>query len=211
MVDQVDNSVRRAGFRRMRDGTEADYALIEAAERAYFAKLPERVLGAVAALAAEGLDGYPVDRTEHSLQSATRALRDGRDTDYVVAALVHDIGDPLAPFSHGRLAASVLRPFVSARLFWIVEHHPVFQTHYYAPHLGVSGDERERYRGHPWFADTVEFCERYDENCFDADYPSLPLEHFAPMVREVFGRTPSFPEVPESGSAPASGQDTRSG
>ena len=101
---------QRAQFRRMQDGTAADYVIIEAAEQDYFAKLPDRIIDTVASLAADGLDGYPVDRTQHSLQSATRALRDGRETEYVVAALVHDVGDALAPFSHGRLAASILRP-----------------------------------------------------------------------------------------------------
>jgi len=186
---------QRAQFRRMQDGTAADYAVIEAAEQAYFAKLPGRIIDAVAGLAADGLDGYPVDRTQHSLQSASRALRDGRETEYVVAALVHDVGDALAPFSHGRLAASILRPFVSARIAWIVEHHPVFQTYHYGPYLGVDKNARERYRGHQWFDDTAEFCARYDENCFDRDYDSLPLEHFVPLVREIFGREPAFPET----------------
>jgi predicted HD phosphohydrolase len=183
----------RATFTRMQDGTAEDYAIIEAADADYASDLPGRVLHAVADLAG-GLDGYPVDRTTHSLQSATRALRNGEDTDYVVAALVHDIGDPLAPYSHGALAATVLRPFVSERLCWIVSHHPVFQMHYYAPHLGGSRDARERYRDHPWYGDTVYFCENYDENCFDPGYPALPLEHFAPMVAEVFSREPRYPD-----------------
>ena len=186
---------QRAQFRRMQDGTAADYAIIEAAEQAYFAALPDRVVNTVAALAAEGLDGYPVDRTEHSLQSATRALRDGRETEYVVAALVHDVGDSLAPFSHGRLAASILRPFVSERITWNIEHHPELQTYHYGPHLGADKNARERYRGHQWFDDTAEFCARYDENCFDRDYDSLPLEHFVPLVQEVFSRKPAFPET----------------
>jgi predicted HD phosphohydrolase len=180
----------RATFTRMRDGTAEDYAVVEAAEVEYERGLPDRILGAVKALGDAGLGGYAVTRLEHSLQSATRAMRDGRETDYVVAALVHDIGDGLAPHAHGSYAATVLRPYVSERICWIVEHHPVFQMHYYAPHLGGDGDARERYRGHQWFDDTVEFCEKYDENCFDPDYDSLPLEHFEPMVREVFTRQP---------------------
>jgi predicted HD phosphohydrolase len=178
----------RATFTRMQDGTADDYALIEAAEREYEQQLPDRVLDAVCALGEAGLSGYAVTRYEHSLQSASRALRDGRETEYVVAALVHDIGDGLAPHSHGSYAASVLRPFVSEQVAWIVEHHPVFQMYYYAPHMGGVRDARERYRDHPWFADTVEFCERYDENCFDPEYDSLPLSEFEPMVREVFTR-----------------------
>lgn len=183
----------RTSFTRMQDGTAEDYDIIEALEHEYSSKLPDRVLAAVADLAGNGLDGFPVDRTTHCLQSATRALRNGEETDYVVAALVHDIGDPLAPFSHGSLAAAVLRPFVSERLCWIVSHHPVFQMYYYAPRLGGERDARDRYRGHQWYDDSVYFCEQYDENCFDASYPTLPLDHFAPMVHEVFSREPSYP------------------
>lgn len=174
----------------MQDGTAADYAVIEQAEREFERGLPDRVLAAVRALGDSGLGGYPVTRLEHSLQSATRALRDGRETEYVVAALVHDLGDGLAPHSHGSFAATVLRPYVAERVAWIVEHHPVFQMYYYAPHMGGQRDARERYRGHRWFDDTVEFCERYDENCFDPGYPSQPLSDFEPLVREVFTREP---------------------
>ncbi|MFF2502632.1 HD domain-containing protein [Streptomyces sp. NPDC058067] len=180
----------QATFTRMQDGTREDYEIIERAEAEFVRGLPERVLGAVEALAAGGLGGYPISRYEHSLQSASRALRDGRDSEYVVAALVHDIGDTLAPLSHGSLAAAVLRPYVSERVSWIVDHHPVFQMHYYAAHTGGDPDARERYRGHQWFDDTVEFCEKYDENCFDPAYQSFSLETFAPLVKEVFGRTP---------------------
>ena len=180
----------RAAFTRMRDGNRADYQIIERAEAEFNTGLPGRVLDAVRDLAAFGLGGFPIDRFQHSLQSATRALRDDRGTDYVVMALVHDIGDGLAPHSHGQYAASVLRPFVPERLAWITEHHPVFQMYYYAPNMGGDKDARERYRGHQWFDDCVEFCERYDENCFDPGYDNLPLETFEPMVYEVFGREP---------------------
>ena len=182
----------RATFTRMQDGTAEEFALIEAAETEYARTLPLRVLDAVRALGAGGASGYAVSRLEHSLQSATRAERDGRATDYVVAALVHDIGDSLAPYSHGSFAAAVLRPFVSEELCWIVSHHPLFQMFYYGPHMGGNKNARERFRDHPWFDAAVEFCERYDENCFVPAYDWLPLEHFAPAVEEVFTREPSF-------------------
>jgi predicted HD phosphohydrolase len=182
----------RARFTRMQDGTAEEFALIEAAETEYASTLPTRVLDAVRALGTGGAQGYAVSRLEHSLQSATRAERDGRPVDYVVAALVHDIGDGLAPYSHGSYAASVLRPFVPEELCWIVSHHPLFQMFYYGPNLGGDKNARERFRGHQWFDATVEFCERYDENCFDPAYDWLPLEHFAPAVEKVFTRQPSF-------------------
>ena len=182
----------RARFTRMQDGTAEEFALIEPAETEYARTLPLRVLDAVRALETGGASGYAVSRLEHSLQSATRAERDGRATDYVVAALVHDIGDGLAPYSHGSYAAAVLRPFVSEELSWIVSHHPLFQMYYYGPSMGGDKNARERFRGHPWFDATVEFCARYDENCFDPAYDWLPIEHFAAAVEEVFSREPVF-------------------
>ena len=183
----------RATFTRMQDGTAEEYALIHAREAAYNRTLHLRVLDAVRALGAPEPDpGYAVSRLAHILQSATRAERDGRPVDYVVAALIHDIGDGLAPYSHGSYAAAVLRPFVSEELCWIVSHHPVFQMHYYGAQTGDDANARDAYLGHPWYDATVEFCERYDENCFDPSYDWLPLEHFAPAVEEVFSREPAF-------------------
>lgn len=176
----------------MQDGTAEEFALIEAAETAAARGLPGRVLDAVRALDDDGASGYAVTRLEHSLQSATRAERDGRATEYVVAALVHDIGDALAPYSHGSYAAAVLRPFVSEELCWVVAHHPLFQMYYYAPHMGGDDSARDQFAGHPWYDATVEFCERYDENCFDPGYAWLPLAHFVPAVEEVFRREPVF-------------------
>ena len=127
-----------------------------------------------------------VSRLEHSLQSATRALRAGKDKEYVAAALLHDIGDALAPHSHGEMVAAVLRPFVSERVCWIVQKHALFQSYYYAHLMGEDRNARDRYIDHPFYDDCVEFCEHFDQNCFDPDYDSLPLEFFRPIVEEVF-------------------------
>jgi predicted HD phosphohydrolase len=181
---------RPVTFTRMQDGTPEEFATVKLQERAQKAELPGRILEAVGAVADEGVGGYQVNRAEHLLQSATRAVRAGEDTDYVVAALIHDIGDVLAPYSHGQLAAAVIRPFVEPRIAWVVEHHPVFSLYYYGHLVGADRNARDRYRGHQWFDDAVFFCENYDENCFDPAYDSLPLSHFEPMVREVFGRDP---------------------
>src|ERR1700722_2350970 len=182
----------RARFTRMQDGTAEEFALIQADEAEYARTLHVRVLDSVRSLETGDAPRYAINRLEHSLQSATRAERDGKPVDYVVAALVHDIGDSLAPYSHGSYAAAVLRPFVSEELCWIVSHHPLFQLNYYADQTGEDVNARETYRGHPWFDATVEFCERYDENCFDPGYDWLPLEHFAPAVEEVFSREPAY-------------------
>jgi predicted HD phosphohydrolase len=172
-------------FTRMADGTAEEYRLLGDLERDYAAALADRIIEALARLE-HSLSGYRVSRLEHSLQTATRTHRAGEDEELVVAALVHDIGDELAPFAHGELAAAILRPYVSERVWWIVRHHPVFQMVYYAHHTGGDRHARDRYRGHPWFDDAVRFCERYDQNSFDPDYDSEPLEFFDPMLRRVF-------------------------
>jgi predicted HD phosphohydrolase len=179
--------MQRAAFTQMIDGTQADYDLVVASEDAYNASLADRVLAAVRDLAG-GVQGYAVDRYEHSLQSATRALRDGRDEEYVVMALVHDVGDSLAPWTHSEMAAAILRPFVRPELHWICAHHGVFQLRYYGAFVGEDPDARERYRGHEWFDACEEFCVRYDQASFDPGFASEPLEVFEPMVRRVFGR-----------------------
>jgi predicted HD phosphohydrolase len=177
----------------MADMTEEDARLIEADAEEEAKELPDRVLRAVLAL--KQFQGpLLVSRYEHSLQSATRAHRDGKDEDYVVAALVHDIGDALAPFSHGDYVAAVLKPYVSERICWIIKMHPLFQLYYYGHHLGADRNARDVHRGHPWYDDCVEFCERYDQNCFETGYDSEPLEFFEPMVRRVFAK-PRFGSI----------------
>jgi len=175
------------GFRRMEDGTRQDYEMLDRLEREYAKRLPERILAAVRKL--EGsLAGYRVSRLGHSLQAATRAQRAGADDELVVAALVHDVGDDLAPYNHAAIAAAILRPYVRREVTWIVEQHAVFQSYYYAHHLGGDRNGRERFRGHPWFEACRAFCADWDQSSFDPDYDWEPLEHFEPLVREVFSR-----------------------
>jgi len=170
----------------MADGTAEDYALLERYEEGYVASLPDRLLEALDRLKSS-LAGYQVSRYEHSLQSATRALRDGRDEEYVVAALLHDIGDELAPYTHGEMTAAILKPYVRPEVCWVVKHHGLFQMYYYAHHSGGDRHARDRYRDHEWYDACAEFCEKYDQNCFDPAYDSLPVSEFEPMVRRVFG------------------------
>ena len=176
-------------FTCMKDGTQEDYELLQRLEDAYCKELPDRLLTALSALE-HSLAGYQVSRLEHSLQSATRAYDAGEDEELVVAALLHDMGDELAPHSHSELAAAVLRPYVSEKTYWIIKYHGVFQMYYYAHHVGGDRDARDRFRGHPWFDEAVRFCEEYDQNCFDPAFTSRPLEFFEPMVRRIFARPP---------------------
>jgi len=189
-------------FTRMADGTKEEYALLHGLEAEYAAHLPERILDGLRQLD-DGLAGYQVTRLGHSLQTATRAQRDGADVDMVVAALVHDIGDALAPDNHSQLAAAIVRPYVRAEVTWTVLMHGLFQLRYYGHHLGLDSEAREQHRDHPWYDTCDRFCADWDQTSFDPAYPTEPLEAFAPLVREVFTRPafdPAFlqePAVPE--------------
>lgn len=179
--------MQRVKFRQMKDGDSADYALLEEKERAYAAGTAERLLASLVDLDAS-LSGYQVSRLGHSLQAATRAWRAGADTDWIVAALLHDIGDIYAPYNHDEYAASILRPFIREQCTWVVEKHGDFQMIYFAHHVGANPHKRDRWRESPYFDDCVAFCEFWDQSSFDPDYPTLPLDFFETMVRDVFAR-----------------------
>jgi predicted HD phosphohydrolase len=178
---------RIVSFRRMQDGTREDYLLLDQSERDYAVGLPDRILDAVRRLD-HSLAGYPVSRLGHSLQTATRALRAGADEEMIVAALIHDVGDELAPYNHAEVAAGIIRPYVRPEVAWIVEQHGLMQTYYYVHHTGGDRNMRERLRGHPWFDACADFCHRWDQVSFDPDYPCEALEVFEPLVRRIFGR-----------------------
>ncbi len=176
-------------YTRMEDGTFEDYQLVNELEDAYAAELPDRLLALL-----RGQDeiflGMKVSLLTHQLQTATRALRDGASEEMVVAALVHDVGDVLAPCNHSEFAATILRPYVEERTYWMVRHHGVFQAYYYNHHLGLDRNLRDRYRDHPHYQDLVDFCARWDQASFDPEYDTLPLEAFEDALRRVFTRPP---------------------
>lgn len=178
-------------FINMADGTADEYQFLNEQEALFIRGLPDRIMQSLGKLE-ESFSGYQISRLTHSLQSATRAYNDKQSDEYVVAALVHDIGDELAPHSHSEMAAAILRPYVSDKLYWIVKYHGVFQMYYYAHHLGGDRNARDQFKDHIWYNDAVEFCELYDQNCFDPDYPTKPLEFFRPMVEAVFGKDAHF-------------------
>ncbi len=192
----------RARFSAMEHGTQADWKIISG-HFADFAKgLPARVLTHLQLLDGD-YGGFPVDRLEHSLQTATRAYRDGRDEAYVVMALLHDIGDTLGTFNHPEIGAAMLRPFVSDQLHWIANTHGVFQGYYFFHYIGGDRDMRESYRSHPHFEACAEFCEKYDQAAFDPNYDSASLSFFEPMVGRVFARpiTSIYAKVAEAGAS----------
>tara|TARA_R110000868_G_scaffold152566_1_gene377721 strand:+ start:2813 stop:3400 length:588 start_codon:yes stop_codon:yes gene_type:complete len=179
-----DASGPQAKFRSMDEGTAEDWAAIAGAFGPFASALPNRVLTHLRLLDGD-YGGFPIDRLQHSLQTATRAHRDGRDEEYVVMGLLHDIGDTLGSYNHPDIAAAILAPFLSEENNWIVAKHGIFQGYYFFHHLGLDRDMREQYRDHQYFAACQEFCEKYDQTAFDPDYVSEPLEFFEPMVRRV--------------------------
>ena len=173
----------------MKNGTKEDYLLLDKHEKDFASKTADRILKFMSNLT-ETLEGYQVSRLEHSLQSATRAHRNGESEEMVVACLLHDIGDELAPMNHSEYAATILKPYVSEKTHWIIEKHGEFQMYYFAHHLGGDKNSRDKYKDHKYFQDTVDFCEKYDQNSFDPKYESLPLEFFTPIVKKIFSRKP---------------------
>jgi predicted HD phosphohydrolase len=198
-------SNRIVSFRAMENGTREDYELLDHAEKEYAAGLPGRVLEAVRKLD-HSLAGYPVSRLGHCLQAATRALNDGADDELIVAALIHDVGDELAPYNHAEIAAGILRPYVRPEVTWIVEQHGLIQTYYYVHHTGGDRYMRERLRGHKWFDACVAFCHDWDQVSFDPDFPTRPLEVFEPYVNRVFSRQAHDPRYTESERLVGAGQ-----
>lgn len=177
----------RAQFTAMTEGTAEDWAIIGGQYGAFASHLPDRVLAHLRLLDGD-FGGFPIDRLQHSLQTATRAHRDGRDEAYVVMALLHDIGDTLGTYNHPEVAAAIIKPFVSEEVHWICQNHGAFQGYYYFHYLGMDRNIRDQFRGHQWFDACAEFCEKYDQAAFDPAYDSEPLEFFEPMLRRVMAR-----------------------
>ena len=181
--------MKKVSFTEMKNGTKEDYLFLDNNEKNFANKTAERIIEFMSNLT-ETLEGYQVSRLEHSIQSATRAYRNGESEEMIVAALLHDIGDELAPMNHSEYAATILKPYVSERTHWIIKKHGEFQMFYYAHHLGGDRNKREKYKDHKYYQDTINFCEKYDQNSFDPNYKSLPLDFFKPMVKKIFSRKP---------------------
>ena len=176
-------------FTEMKNGLKEDYLLLDKYEQEYINGTADRILKFMSGLNST-LEGYKITRLEHSLQTATRAFNDKASEEMVVAALLHDIGDELAPLNHGEYAATVLKPYVSEKTHWIIEKHGEFQMYYYGHHLGKDRNIRDKYKDHKYYKDTLNFCEKWDQASFDPEYKSLTLKEFEPMVRKIFSRKP---------------------
>ena len=181
--------MKTVNFTEMKYGTKEDYLLLDKHEKKFAEGTADRILMFMKNLTAT-LEGYKVSRLEHSLQTATRAYQDKAEEEMIVAALLHDIGDELAPLNHSEYAAAVLKPYVSEKTHWIVEKHGEFQMYYYAHHLGGNKNQREKYKGHKYYQATIDFCENWDQKSFDPNFKTLPLKSFEPLVKKIFNRKP---------------------
>ena len=180
-------TLAHATFPSMEKGTQADWDAIGASAKAFRAAQADRVLAHLLLLDGD-FGGFPIDRLQHSLQTATRAYRANRSDEYVVCALLHDIGDTLGSYNHADIAAAVLKPYVSEEHHWMVEQHAIFQGYYFFHYLGLDRNTRDRFAGHPSYDLTAEFCQDYDQPAFDGSYPTMSLADFEPAVRAVFAR-----------------------
>jgi predicted HD phosphohydrolase len=195
----MNSEIKTVSFTQMKTGTKEDYELLLELEKPYLALTADRVLDELRRQDLATLEGYRITRLTHGLQAATRAEADGADTDWVAAALLHDIGDGLAPQNHDRFSAEVIRPFVRWEVSWVVEHHGIFQMLYYAHHYDWDRNARDRFRDHPCFDTCAAFCERWDQSSFDPDYVTRPLAYFEPLVRQVFARKAWDPAIIKEG------------
>lgn len=174
-----------ATFHDMSESTQQDWDAIMTHAIPFSRSGGRRVLDHLKLLKGD-FGGFAIDRLQHCLQTATRAHRDGRSEDYVVMALLHDIGDTLGAYNHPDIAAAILKPFVSEELHWIVEHHGIFQGYNFFHFLGLDRNMRDKFCGHQYYEATAEFIDRYDCPAFDPNYDTAPLEFFEPMVMKLF-------------------------
>ena len=183
--------MKKVNFTEMKNGTKEDYQLLQKNEKNFERKTADRILKYLSTQTTT-LEGYQITRLEHVLQAATRAFKDGESEEMVVATLLHDIGDDLAPMNHSQYAASILKPYVSEKTHWIIQHHGLFQTYYSAHHLGGDRNARDKFIDHEYYEATVSFCEIYDQTSFDPNYKSMSLEDFSPIVKKIFSKIPYY-------------------
>lgn len=188
MQDGVAGS-KKVSFTRMDLGTREDRDIIATFHESELTLAAEHCLSLLKKLRSPpGRAPWRVDRFTHSLQTATRAFRDGADEELTVVALLHDIGDAVSLENHAFVSAEILRPYISDRNYWLVRHHGLFQTRYYGKAAIHAEDRRAPFFDHPYFAATEKFCRDWDQMSFDPDYDTLSLDFFEPFVRSVLAR-----------------------
>ena len=183
--------MKTVNFTEMKNGNKDDYQLLEKYEKNFEIQTAVRILKYLSKQTST-LEGYKISRLEHALQAATRAYKNKESEEMVVATLLHDIGDDLAPMNHSQYAASILRPYVSEKTYWIILHHGLFQTYYSAHHLDRDRNARDKFKDHKHYKATIDFCEKYDQCSFDPNFKSMSLKDFEPLVKKIFSRDPYY-------------------
>lgn len=178
-----------ASFGQSDASTALDWQIIQGSVRAQQAAVPQTVMNMLFANRTI-YAGFPISRLEHTLQTATRALRAGASDELVLIALLHDAAEVLSGVNHAEVAAALVRPYVSEASYYLVRTHMEFQLKHYGEHVGMPTDLRDRYRNEAWYGDAVVFSDAWDEISFDPGYRSLPLAEFEPLVRQFFSRVP---------------------
>lgn len=183
-MDKEGNKAK-ASFTTMKESSKEDWEIIGLQFREYAKDLPKRIINHLKLLDGD-FGGFPIDRLQHSLQTATLAYKAGENEEYVVCALLHDIGDSLGTYNHADIAGAILKPFISEENHWMIEKHAIFQGYYFFHHIGLERDMREEFRGHKYFERTAIFCEKYDSCAFDKNIENIPLDFFLPMINRIF-------------------------
>jgi predicted HD phosphohydrolase len=187
MTDTQPTEAARATFTRMDQCTQEDWdiiipTLIEHSQTA----VADNVIHQLLTLEGDH-GGFAVDRLSHCLQTAHLAEADGRDEEYIVCALLHDIGDVLAPLNHPDIAAAILKPYVSPANHWMVQNHGTVQGYYFWHFIGMDRNARDVLKDNEFYDHCVEFCAKYDMPAFDPDGVTPPLSHYEPLLRKMFG------------------------
>lgn len=185
MMQDKEENKPKASFRTMKESSKDDWEIIGLQFREYAKDLPKRIISHLKLLDGD-FGGFPIDRLQHSLQTATLAYKAGENEEYVVCALLHDIGDSLGSYNHADIAGAILKPFVSEENHWMIEKHAIFQGYYFFHYIGLERDMREEFRGHKYFERTAIFCEKYDSCAFDKNIENIPLDFFLPMIDRIF-------------------------
>lgn len=172
-------------FKKISDSNAQDWQFIKSEQMSFISTLPDRILAHLQLLDND-YGGFPVDRLQHSLQTAELAADAGEDEQYVVCALLHDIGDTLGSTNHADVAAAILQPFISEQNHWMIKHHGIVQGYNFFHHIGLDRNLRDTLRDHPYYDHTERFVNRYDDQAFDSSKAKLSIDLFAPLVRNVF-------------------------
>jgi predicted HD phosphohydrolase len=130
--------------------------------------------------------GMPVNVLQHCLQTATRAARANASDEWVLAALLHDVGIAISYPGHAQISAAIIRSFVSEAVYKTVFHHHEFELAHYGHRIGESTTMRDLYVNENWYAAASIFVDEFVQVSYDPNYDSYPLKEFKPLIKDTF-------------------------